>query len=1028
MKLTEVSLKRPVSVWMFFVSMFVIGAIASQRLPLESLPDLDFPFLFVNVPYRNSTPEDVERRLTRPVEEALATMPGIVRMRSESGDNGAEIFMQLGWDQDLAIKGVEARDKIDAIRNELPDDLERVQVFKFSGSDQPMLVLRISAERDLSNAYDMLERNLKRRIERLPGVSKVELYGPVQQEVRIELSAERVANHGVDLRALSETMARANFQLTAGDFVETGVRYAVKPEGRFQRLDDIRAMVIQPSGLTLGDIADIGLSDPNLTEGRHLNRRFAVGLNVYRETGANLVEVSDTVLEEVERIKQLPDMRGISLVTFEDQASDVTRSLADLLEAGLIGSLLSLIVLYLFLRDWRMTLIVTLSVPCSLVMTLGAMYFLGYSLNILSLMGLMLSVGMLIDNSVVVTESITKARAENRYSPLEATLAGVRHVGLAVTLGTLTTAIVFLPNLFGAKSEITVLMSHVAITICVSLAASLLVAVTLIPQLTTRIPTQANGGPRWVARLSARYERALTWSLRHRGWMSLAIVATVASAYFPARSVKVDMFPQSSATQVFIDYGINSVYALPKVEEAVNRVESWLYENQERFEFESVYSYYSLDEAQTLVYLSEDEDKRSQSSEEIIELMRSELPKIAVGELSFERNRGATGEKLSVQIYGEATDGLRTVASSAANILRGVEGLTDVRVNVGPTSSEVRVKVDRERARKQGLSSQQVAEVVAAAMRGTELRPFRAADGEVEMVLQFRRADRLDLDALRSLPIVTPSGERVTLGTLATLEVGEVPSAINRDNRRTSLAIEFATAEGVTPEDAKKKVEAVLAELEFPPGYGWGYGTAFDDEAENMQIMIVNMLLALACIYLVMAALFESVMAPASIMSCIVFSFVGVFWFFFFTGSIFSFMAMIGVLVLMGVVVNNGIVLIDYVHQLRQQGLSREQALIQGSRDRLRPILMTAATTVLGMIPLAISTTTVGGDGPPYYPMARAVIGGLTFSTLVSLLWLPVLYLNLDDLARWWDRVRAGAMGRGVVPDRPVPSVNEGVS
>lgn len=1014
MKLTEISLQRPVSVWMFFVSMTVIGVIASQRLPLESLPDLDFPFLFVNVPYRNSTPEDVERRLTRPVEEALATLPGIVRMRSESGDSGAQIFMQLGWDQDLAIKGVEARDKIDAIRDELPEDLERVQVFKFSGSDQPMLVLRISAERDLTHAYGMLERNLKRRVERLPGVSKVELYGPVEQEVRIELSAERVASHGVDLRRLAETMRKANFQFTAGDLVETGVRYQVRPEGRFERLEDIRRKVIDEAGLTLGDIAEIGYSDPNLTEGRHLNQRFAVGLNVFRETGANLVEVSKAVRAEVEVIKGLPEMRGISLVAFEDQASDVTRSLADLIEAGLVGAVLSLIVLYLFLRDWRMTLIVTLSVPCSLVMTLGAMYFFGYTLNILSLMGLMLSVGMLIDNSVVVTESITKARAGNRMSALEATLAGVRHVGLAVTLGTLTTAIVFLPNLFGAKSEITVLMSHVAITICVSLAASLLVAVTLIPQLTTRIPIGARGGPRWVARLSERYERALTWSVRHRGWTSLAILATVASVIVPQQFVKADLFPQSSATQIFIGYGINSVYALPKVEETVSRVEDWLYQNQERFEFESVYSYYTLDQAQTLVYLSEDEGRRSKTSEEIIEAMRAELPKIAIGELSFERNRGATGEKLGVQVYGEATDGLRAVAARVAGILRGVEGLTDVRVNAGPTSSEVRVRVDRERARKQGLSSQQVAEVVAAAMRGTELRPFRAADGEVEMVLQFRRADRLDLDALRSLPIVTPSGERVTLGTLATLEVGEVPSAINRENRRTSLMIEFGTAEGVTPEDSKKRVDAVLAELEFPPGYGWGYGTAFDDEAENMRIMLVNMLLALACIYLVMAALFESVIAPASIMSCIVFSFVGVYWFFMFTGSTFSFMALIGVLVLMGVVVNNGIVLIDYVHQLRERGYSREQALIEGSRDRLRPILMTAATTVLGMIPLAISTTTVGGNGPPYYPMARAVIGGLTFSTIVSLLWLPVLYLNLDDLARWWDRVRARAAGRPI--------------
>jgi len=1016
MWLTRISLRRPVAVLMLFVSMFVIGVVATQRLPLESLPDIEFPFLFVNVPYRNSTPEDVERRITRPIEEALGTMPGIKRMRSESGENGTEIFLQLGWDQNLAVKGVEARDKIDGIRNTLPNDLDRVQVFKFSGSDEPMLVLRISAERDLTNSYEMLERNLKRRIERIEGVSKVELYGPPQKEVRIELSADRLAAHGIDLRALGATMQKANFELTAGDLVEGGKRYYVRPEGRFDRLDTIGDMVIDASGLRLRDIADVRYTDPVLAEGRHLNRRFAVGLNVFRETGANLVEVSQRVRDEVEEIRKLPEMRGISLVNFTDQANDVTRSLDDLLDSGLIGAGLSLMVLWLFLRDWRMTLIVTLAVPCSLVITLAAMYFFDYSLNILTLMGLMLSVGMLVDNSVVVTESIAKARLEGGLSAYDATLAGVRHVGLAVTLGTLTTAIVFLPNFFGARSDITVLMSHVAMTICVSLAASLLVAITLIPQLTSRLPMQAarNG---WIDRVAVRYAAFLRGCLRHRFAMTLLILLTVASAAVPLKFMKFEMFSQQSASMIFINYGIDSVYPLAKVEEAANTMEDWLYAHQEDFEFESVYSYYALDEAQTLVYLSEDPSKRRKSSDDIIEEMRETMPQLAIGKPSFQRNRGGGGDPLSVRIYGEASDGLRSVAANVAAILRGVEGLTDVRVDQGPTSWEVRVRVDRERARRYGLSSQQVAEVVAGAMRGTELRPFRGSDGETEMVLQLRREDRLDLDALRALPIVTPTGDRVTLGTVAELSVGDVPSSVYRFDRQTSLQIQFNTADGVTPDDAKKEIDALLAELSFPPGYGWGYGQAFDEDAEDMQAMLVNMLLALACIYLVMAALFESTMAPAGIMSCIVFSFVGVFWFFFFTGTTFSFMGMVGLLVLMGIVVNNGIVLIDYVQQLRAQGMDRVEALITASRDRLRPILMTAATTVLGMIPLALSETTVGGDGPPYYPMARAVVGGLSFSTAVCLIFLPVVYLNLDDLSRWWQRsLRRAATGR--LPDR----------
>ena len=296
-------------------------------------------------------------------------------------------------------------------------------------------------------------------------------------------------------------------------------------------------------------------------------------------------------------------------------------------------------------------------------------------------------------------------------------------------------------------------------------------------------------------------------------------------------------------------------------------------------------------------------------------------------------------------------------------------------------------------------------------MRGTRLRPFRTSTGEVDLILQFRRADRTDLDALMSLPIQTPDGRRVTLGTVADLSIGDVPSQIKREDRRTAMSIRFGTAEGVTPEDAKKRVDEVLEAMSFPPGYGWGYGQAFDDEAESMTVMLTNMLLALACIYIVMAALFESVLAPTAIITGIVFSFIGVYWFFFMTGTTFSFMAMIGMLVLMGVVVNNGIVLIDHVHQLREAGMERERALIEGSRDRLRPILMTAASTILAMIPLALSETAVGSDGPPYYPMARAVIGGLAFATGVSLLVLPTLYLAIEDLGNWGTRLMRKARG-----------------
>ncbi|TXH05594.1 MAG: efflux RND transporter permease subunit [Nevskiaceae bacterium] len=1025
MKLTEISLKRPVTVAMFFVCVAVIGLIGGERLPLELLPDIQFPGLVVNVPYRNSTPEEVERRITRPVEEVLATIPGIQRINSESRDDGTQIELRFGFDSDMAVRGVEVRDKIDSIRANLPLDIERIQIQRFSANDQPVLVLRISADRDLSNAYDLLNRNVKRRLERLNGVSKVELYGVEPKEVRVELAADRVAAHGVDLAKLAQTMAKANFSVTGGDLVEAGKRYYVKPEGRFARVEDVGDMVIDQGGLRLRDIAEIRYAQPELNYGRHLNRRYAIGVNVFKETGANLVEVCKQAMAEIEQIKQLPEMHGINLILFQNSGADVKHSLNNLLEAGLIGALLSVIVLFTFLRDWRMTLIVTLAVPLSLLMTLAAMYFLGYSINILTLMGLMLSIGMLVDNSVVVTESIFKHNAELR-DPRAATLAGVGSVGLAVVLGTLATAIVFLPNIFGAQSEITIYLSHVAITICLSLAASLLVAITLIPQLTSRVLTQVDTrGAAWVQRLSARYLRLLEWTLAHRGRTALFIVLLIASVVIPASQVKTEMFSDSSEKRLFMDYHLNGVYSLDKVESAVNTVEDYLDRNRARFEIQDIYSYFDLGRAITMVYLK-DPEHRLKSGEQLKDEIRKELPHIAIGEPSFEENRGANNDKLAVQIYGQSRDGLREVASRVAATMRGIPGLADVHVDVGASSWEVRVRVDRDRARMHGLSSQQVAEVVAGAMRGSELKPFRTSTGEIEMRLQFREEDRTNLDALLSLPLITPTGERIALSTVADLSIGDVPGTIKREDRRTSLAINFSTKPGVTADEAKKRVNALLDSLQFPSGYGWGLGHAFDDDQEQMQTMLVNMALALACIYIVMAALFESTLAPTAIISGILFSFIGVYWFFFATHTTFSFMAMIGMLVLMGVVVNNGIVLIDHVHQLREAGLTRERALVQGSRDRLRPILMTAASTILGMVPLALGDTTIGGDGPPYYPMARAVIGGLLFATVVSLIVLPTIYLMIDDLILWGRRVMARARGQQARIEKPSSTAAEG--
>lgn len=1014
MSLTELSLKRPVTVTMVFVCLAVIGIMSSRLLPLEYLPEMEFPGIWVELPYRNSTPEEVERRIVRPVEEALSTLSGVKRLYSESREDGGGVFVQFDWGADLRIKGVEARDKIDAIRDTLPDELQRIRFQKFNAADQPILVLRVSANRDLADAYDMLNRNLRRRVERIQGVSRVELYGVWAKEVRIELSADRVATHQVDLRQVAERLRAANFEFAAGEITDRNHRFTVKPDARFESIAEIERLVVGERGLRLGDIADVRHTDPVRTRGRHLDGKYAIGLNIFKENGANLVEVADAVIAEIDVISELPEMQGVTLFAMDNQADGVKDSLNELLMSGLIGALLSLLVLYAFLRDWPMTLIVALSVPFSILITLGSMYFLGFSLNILSMMGLMLSIGMLVDNAVVVTESIFTSRREHPNDPTRATIAGVDSVALAVTAGTLTTAIVFLPNIFGKKDEITMFMGHVAITICISLAASLAIARTLIPQLASRIQGRVSEGGRVMQAILRRYPRMIAWTLRHR-WVAvvgaLLVVASVAPLFMTGL-VKMEMFPRNDTERLFLPYHLNEVYALDKVEDAVNTVEAYLFAHKDEFEFDSVYSYYDLGRAESTIILKEGE-QRTKSIEQLKDAIMAELPKIAIGNPTFNEQRSG-GEQLSLFITGESTERLNEVAEQVSRLMEGVTGVRDARVEADASSWEVRVRVDRDRARKVGLTSQQVAESVATAIRGVELRPYRSETGEIDLLLQFRRADRLNLDQLSQLPIRSGTGESVILGNIAELTIGDVPATIRRQNRRTGLRVNLFTEDDATAEELRDGIKGIMDQYRMPAGYGWNLGRAFDQQDENMGSMALNLLLALALIYLVMAAMFESILAPFAIITGILFSFIGVFWFFALTGTTFQFMGMIGMLILMGVVVNNGIVLIDHIRNLRLAGLPREQAIATGARDRLRPILMTVGTTVLGLIPLGVGTASVGGDGPPYFPMARAIIGGLTFSTVVSLLLLPAIYSLLDDFGLWLRRLWRGAQGEPV--------------
>ena len=1008
---TAWAVARPVGVSMLFVLLFVTGLVGGQRVPLAFLPDISYPALAVEIPYRNATPSEIERRITRPAEDALATVGNIEGMRSRSSSDGASIFVHFGWDTDLSRMSMEVRDRLEAARSLFPDDVTTISVRRFDSGSLPVLNLRLSAERDLSDAYELLQRHFVRAIERQPGVSQVEIYGVQPDEVRIALSAARMAAHNIALAELSARLRRANFQRAGGHLDSDHRRYRLRQDGQLDSVEAVRAQIIRDDGLRLGDIADVRLAQPVPEEGRRVDGRPAVGVNVYKASDANLVAVADAALAEIARVREVPALSDLDVQVRFNAADDVRSSLDDLVEAGLLGALFALVVLYAFVREWRTTLLVTAAVPLSLTVTLGVMYFAGYSLNVLTLTGLMLSVGMLVDNAVVVSESVHRHRLAGADAR-DATLSGVRRVALAVTAGTATSAIVFLPNIVGAENQVTIYLSHVAVTIAVSLAASLAVALLLIPQLTARLPApRPPRVPAWLQRVPAGYERLLAWTLSHRRITTLLVIAFVASVALPAQWVRIDLFPREEASQIELRYNLHGSYALDTVRtQAVEPIEAHLLTNRAAYEIEGIYTHYRQSRAETVISLLP-EDARTQSSQRISERILEALPPIAIGRPDFQSGRIGQADPMAVRIRGDGVEAVTAMAQALEPVLRGLSEVATVGAEDLASAEELRVRVIRERAQNFGLSAQDVAEVVAGALRGAELDPLRGPGGEHDMLLELRASDRADIDALRSLPLQGADGERLVLGQIAELGFGGAPDRISRHDRRTAVELQFTTAEDVTPQDARAAIAGLLDAWTFAPGTGWSFGAAFDREAEAMNAMMVNMLLALALIYLIMAALFESWLAPSAIVSSVGFAVIGVFWFFAATGTSFTVMALIGVLVLMGIVVNNGIVLIDLVQRLRREGVERTEALLVAGRERLRPIVMTALTTILGMVPLALGDVAIGGEGPPYYPMARAVIGGLLIATVLTLLALPLVYTLLDDLARWSAGVARTAVG-----------------
>ena len=1017
MIVSRAAIRRPVTVAMVFIGLVIVGAFAGLRMSVEQYPDQEKPYVGVGIPYGSTSPQEIERNVTRPVEEILSTIGGIDRMRSRTRTGSVWVSIELNKDEDIVAKGTEAKELVESIRHRLPDDIRQIRLGGRHEGNEPILSFFIAAPNlDQQDAWRLLDTRVRMVLERVPGVSSVQLFGAEQRYVRIALDPGRLEAHGLDVLDVQRRLGDENFYLSAGSIDLARLETRVRPLGRFDGIGDILDLPVRP-GLTVADIAEVEYVPQDEADQRRLNGKDALGVSVYKKPEANLVAVAAAVQDVMDQVAQDPELAEASFLTVSNQAEPVLNSLENLIQNGAIGGALSALVLFAFIRRLVPALLITATVPLALIATLGAMYFAGLSLNLLSLVGLMLAVGLLVDNSVVVSESIALKRRDHGLSPFEAADRGVTEVGLAITAGTLTTIIVFVPTLFVDAMGTTTAMRNVAVPLCTSIAASLIIAATLIPTLLARMP-EGRGEPRHrvFERLADVYERVVLLMLRYRFSALLVAVVLAVAGWWGYARLDVDMAPNEDSQSLQLRFWVRGTIALDRMEAIVDEVEAAILGSREELGIGDISTTFDYDRANVFIGMREDGKYASAVVEERILEMMPSVPNV---NFYFRSNRGGSkwnrdGDGgMGVRLIGDSTAQLMEISETVIGMLEGLPILNNVHTESESRRMDLAVRLKPEQAGQLGVTAHNLGRSVSVALGGVQMRRGLDQGGwEDSIRLEIEDRENLQLEDLKRLPIFLPGGGTVSLDAVADLEFRPALGSIRREDRETTVSVEF-DLKHTTPMAARQQVEAVMRNFEMPPGYRWEMGRDFDAESEQFRDMLIMIGAAILLVYMLMAALFESALFPSAVLFSIAYSAVGVMLFLWATDTPLTMMAMVGMVLLAGIVVNNGIVLLNRVFQLIREGMTREAAIVQAGRDRLRPIIMTAATTVAGLVPLAVGDVRIGGSGESYMPMARSIIGGLTFATAVTLLLTPLLFVHFDNLKRgarafWRKAVPAG--------------------
>ncbi len=1032
--LPRISVTRPVTVTMCLVGLMVIGIVAYWRIPIQAWASgNDWNRFWVDVAQENASVQERFNTIALPMEQHMRTVRELSDIYAFAGDPWAGVELKFHRGTDMREAYVRVADRLEHAKLDLPEEVrDRIKVYSWNQeTDSEVIWTGLSIPKDIVNKEQWVQTHVLDPIERVDGVAKTSVWGFENKEVLILVDQERLRTHGIETHELVASLQQDNFSLSGGHVREGGKRFYVRSLAHYQSLKEIEDIVVQSryssTQVRLKDVADVVYAAPPQDRVWRVDGQRNLGLDVYKESGENIVDLCKRIVVKIEEIEaNTPAVFRL----FYSEGKLIEDSMDNLKVTGLWGGLFAALVLLFFLRTLRMTALITLSIPLCVMMTITVLYFMGWTLNLLTMMGLMVGVGMVVDNAIVIVENIYRLRAEGE-DPRGASIHGASEVGLAITMATLTTVVVFLPMMLMNDSfDMKFLLSKIGIPVVFALVASLFVALLFIPLAAQRFgDVVVRPDPKSIALVRRIYRRGLNWVVHHRRDAFLMVVVLFATIYFPYQNVKkTDKMSFSSNRVTVRMYGPNN-FSLEEMDKIASDLEVYVNERRDRYKIKNVMTYFRRGYINLRMNIEEDPHQewwyavyrwarvsigfpieRWMTRQEIIDELNKDVPRYVGFRVSVEsRNSGGRDPYVGLYLYGPDFEKLEDMLGEVERRLQQIPSVTSLQSDLEFGKDEIRIRVNRAQAKKHGIPAERISRTLAYQLRGATLPRFQTDDHEVNVQLILDESDRQSLVQLKNFMFVTDAGKKLPLSSFATFEMTKGPSHIFRHNGRNRLRVRVYTTKDDV-EGLYQEIDRVMEGFTLPRGYEWNKGERYSLYSRESQAMTFAVIMAIVFVFLLMGVLFESVILPFAVIFSIPFSFLGVYWGLWLTGTTMDFMSNVGAIVLIGVVVNNAIVLVDMINRLRGAGMDRMEAIMAAGHNRFRPILMTTCTTVFGLFPMAIGSSTM--MGMPYAPLGITMMGGLIVSTALTLFVIPLFYVLLDDLRGSLKRIAAVSFQR----------------